>query len=77
MVHVPAKFRENTAMCFLRYSAKTKRDGHRQTDGQGRFNITHTGPSAGREIIKYGSCAAGFHNRLELMSTFTYEFCTA
>ena len=32
MVHVPAKFRENTSMRFFSYSAKTKRDG--QTDGQ-------------------------------------------
>ena len=32
MVHVPAKFRKNTSMRFLSYSAKTKRDG--QTDGQ-------------------------------------------
>ena len=31
MVHIPAKFRENTS-AFLSYSAKTKRDG--QTDGQ-------------------------------------------
>ena len=42
LVHVPAKFRENTAMRFLSYSAKTKRDGRtdRQTDG-GRWNISH------------------------------------
>ena len=35
MVHVPAKFRENTSMRFS-YSAKTKRDGRTdgQTDGQ-------------------------------------------
>ena len=30
MEHVPAKFQENTAMCYT-ISAKTKRDGH--TDG--------------------------------------------
>ena len=32
MVHIPAKFRENTSNAFLSYSAKTKRD--RRTDGQ-------------------------------------------
>ena len=47
LVHVPAKFRENT---FLSYSAKTKRDGQtdgwtdgrteRQTDRRGRCNIS-------------------------------------
>ena len=64
MVHVPAKFRENTSMRFLSYSAKTKRDGQtdRQTDGRtdrrtnrqtdrGHCNISRPGPSAPREII--------------------------
>ena len=32
MVHVPAKFRENTSIRFLSYSAKTKPDG--RTDGR-------------------------------------------
>ena len=62
MVHIPAKFRENTSMRFL-VSAKTKRDGRtdrqtdgrtdRQTDGRtdgGHCNISHPGPSAPREI---------------------------
>ena len=48
MVHIPAKFRENTAMRFSNYSAKPKRDG--QMDG-GRLNISRHGPSARREII--------------------------
>ena len=55
MVHVPAKFRENTAT-FLSYSTKTKRDGQtdERTDGQtdgGRCNISRPGPSAPRKII--------------------------
>ena len=53
MVHVPAKFRENTSMCFG-VSAKTKRDGQtdRRTDRQtdGRCNISRPGPSAPWEI---------------------------
>ena len=62
LVHVPAKFRENTAMRFFSYSAKTKRDGRtdrrtdRQTDGRGALQYL---PSPGlrrrREIIKKNS----------------------
>ena len=42
MVHVPAKFAENTSMRFLSNSAKTKRDGQtdRQTDRQGGVAIS-------------------------------------
>ena len=43
IVHIPAKFRENTAM-RLRVSAKTKRDG--QTDGRctdGALQYLHPG----------------------------------
>ena len=49
MVHIPAKFRENTSNAFLSYSAKTKCDG-RTDGGGGRCNISHPGPSAPREI---------------------------
>ena len=56
MVHVPAKFRENTAMRFWVTVRKlnvtdrrTDRRTDRQTDG-GRCNISRPGPSAPREI---------------------------
>ena len=48
MVHVPAKFRGNTAMC-PRVSAKTKRD---ETDIWGHFSISRPGPSVQWEIKK-------------------------
>ena len=57
MVHVPAKFRENTAMRFWVTVRKlnvtdgrTDRWTDRQTDG-GRCNISRPGPPAPREII--------------------------
>ena len=64
MVHVPAKFRENTSMRF-RVSAKTERDGRTdgqtdggtdgwmdgRTDGWGFAISPIPGPSARREII--------------------------
>ena len=57
MVHVPAKFRENTSMRFWVTVQKvnvtdrrTDRRTDRQTDG-GRCNISRPGPSAPREII--------------------------
>ena len=44
-MHVPAKFRENTAKnAFLSYSAKTKRDG--QTDGRRCNILSLPGPTA-------------------------------
>ena len=66
MVHVPAKFRENTSMCFWVTVRKlnvtdgrTDRQTDRQTDGRthgGRCNISRPGPSAPREIIKQFKC---------------------
>ena len=56
MVHVPAKFRENTSMRFwvtVRKLNVTDRRTDGQTDGQtdgGRCNISRPGPSAPREI---------------------------
>ena len=55
MVHVPAKFRENTAMGF-ELQFETKRDGqtNEQTDGwTGGFQYLRPGASALREIIIY------------------------
>ena len=45
MVHVPAKFRENTAMRFL-VTVRKLNVTDRQTDG--RCNISRPGPSGGR-----------------------------
>ena len=66
MVHVPAKFRENTSMRFLVTVRKlnvTDRQTDGRTDGQtdgrtdgGRCNISRPGPSEPREIIK---CSLG------------------
>ena len=59
MVHVPAKFRENTSNAFSSYSVKTKHDGRidGQTDGGvgggggvGVAISTVPGPTARREI---------------------------
>ena len=47
MVHVPAKFWENTAM-LSSYSAKTRRDRH----GRVSKNISRPGPSVRREITQ-------------------------
>ena len=62
MLHIPAKFREYTAM-RLWISVKTKRDGQRQTDG-GHFNIW-PGPSAQREkkkkLIIQGPMSSVYH----------------
>ena len=58
MVHVPAKFRENTSMRFWVTVQKlnvTDRRTDRQTDG-GRCNISRPGPSAPREIIREVTC---------------------
>ena len=54
MVHVPAKFRENTSRHFwvtVRKLNVTDRQTDRRTD-RGRCNISRPGPSAPREIIK-------------------------
>ena len=58
MVHVPAKFRENTSMRFWVTVRKlnvtdrqTDRRTDRRTDG-GRCNISRPGPSAPREITR-------------------------
>ena len=73
MVHVPAKFRENTSM-LLSYSAKTKRDGQtdrqtdRRTDG-GRCNISRPEPSAPWEIITETTYSAESGLRNELMGS--------
>ena len=55
LVHVPAKFRENTAMRFW-VTVRKLNVTDRQTDGQtdrrtGRCNISRPGPPAPREII--------------------------
>ena len=48
MVHVPAKFRENTEMPF-RVSAKTKHETDGRTDGRtgGRYNMSRAFSAAG------------------------------
>ena len=47
MVHIPAQFIDNTAMCF--WDTVQKRDG--RVD-RGCFNISRPGPSARQEITK-------------------------
>ena len=58
MVHVPAKFRENTAM-RVRVTVRKLNVTDRQTD-RGCFNISHPGPSAGQEIRKYSNVCSNY-----------------
>ena len=68
MVHVPAKFLENTSMRF-RVTVRKPRDENktwrtdRVTDG-GRCNISRPGPSAWREITRASERKHGWATRL-------------
>ena len=76
MVHVPAKFRENTS--FFSYSAKTKCDRRTDelTDGRrdgGRCNISRPRPSAPREMKMTSEIIRGEEGSVIIQTNSRYD----